>query len=86
MKINAISLLGALIEHGSEPVLIESIEDAETWAKTINEGSIMEITEPEELSEVAPRLNLTTDKLRRAFSFVSGSAGSFALSSGWDYM
>lgn len=86
MKINANSLLGALIEHGSEPALIESIEEAEIWAKTINEGDITEITDPEELSEIAPLLNLTPDKLHRAFSFVSGSAGAFALSSDWEYM
>ena len=86
MEINANSLLGALIEQGSDPTIIETIEEAEIWAKTINEGSVMEITDPEELSEAAPLLNLTSDKLRRAFAFVNGSAGTFALLSDWDYM
>lgn len=35
MEINANSLLGALIEQGSDPTIIETIEEAEMWAKTI---------------------------------------------------
>lgn len=84
MEINANSLLGALIEQGSDPTIIETIEEAELWAKTINEGSVAEITDAEELSEVAPLLDLTADRLRRAFAFTNGSAGTFALSSDWD--
>ena len=79
-------LINCIIEHGSDPCLIETEEDAIYWLDTIDNASIVrEITDPEEYQIAKKNLDLENKTTRKIYSFVNGSEGTFCLSEDWDY-
>lgn len=74
------TLLGAIVEQGSDATKIEDDEDARRWGETINDGNPRELTNPEEIKDAKERLDFDgTDNVEHVYHFVNGNAGNFIL-------
>ena len=79
-------LINCIIEQGSDPVLIETEEDAMKWLDIIENASIVrEITDPEEYKIAKRKLNIEKNTTRQIYSFVNGCEGTYCLTGDWDY-
>lgn len=74
-------LIGAIFEWGSDPELIEDEDYARNISDVIEEAqAFSEVTDKEEVSEIKARLGFgEQDEVRRIYTFVNGSGGSFCL-------
>lgn len=74
------TLLGAIVEQGSDATKIEYDEDAKRWGEIINGGNPRELTSPEEIKDAKERLDFDdTDNVEHVYHFVNGNAGNFIL-------
>lgn len=73
------TLLGAIIEQGSDPVYIEDDKTAMSWGEVINGGRSWEITDLNEIEEVKPMLDLENCEVEHIYAFVNGCRGNFCL-------
>ncbi len=74
------TLLGAVVEQGSDPTRIEDAETAREWGETINGGNPVEITDHDEIKDAKERLDFDdTDHVEHVYAFCNGSGGSFIL-------
>lgn len=74
------TLLGAIVEQGSDATKIEDDEDAKRWGEIINGGNPRELTNPEEIKDAKERLDFDdTDHVEHVYHFVNGNAGNFIL-------
>lgn len=74
------TLLGAIVEQGSDASKIEDDEDAKRWGEIINGGDPRELTSPEETRDAKERLDFDdTDNVEHVYHFVNGNAGNFIL-------
>ncbi len=73
------TLLGAIIEQGSDPAYIEDDKTAMSWGEVINGGRSWEITDLNEIEEVKPMLDLENCEVEHIYAFVNGCRGNFCL-------
>lgn len=74
------TLLGAVVEQGSDPTRIEDDETAREWGETINGGNPVEITDHDEIKDAKERLDFDdTDHVEHIYRFTNGNAGHFIL-------
>lgn len=78
-------LLGAIIEQGSDPVTIETEEDARKWANTLNEASEIRChIDKDAIKEIRCRLSIIDIvRVNTVYTFMAGSGGSFVLYENW---
>ena len=84
-------LLGALIQQGSDPCLIETMEQAEEWfveiEKATNYGDFTaEDVDPEEWETYCRQLDLRPNQVKRIYWFCGNNAGTYALGEDWEYV
>lgn len=74
------TLLGAIVEQGSDPTRIEDDESAREWGTVINGGNPVELTSESDIEDAKARLDFDEyDKVEHVYHFVNGDAGSFIL-------
>lgn len=77
------NLLGAIVNMGSDPYIIEDEEQAAEVAEAMNNATIMREVEGEELETA--RKQLDCPGAERVFAFVDGSEFLVCFSEDWDY-
>lgn len=74
------TLLGAVVEQGSDATRIEYDEEARSWGEAINGGNPTELTDEDEIKDAKERLDFDeTDHVKHVYHFVNGNAGNFVL-------
>ena len=85
MKKEAKELLGAMVNFGSDPYLIETIEEAEEVAESIENATIARvITDDEEFETATAQLDLDGHRPKKIYSFVDGSEFLVCYAEDWD--
>lgn len=85
MKHEVKELLGAMVNFGGDPYLIETIEDAEQVAESIENATIARvITDEDEIETATAQLDLTGHTPKRIYSYVDGSEFLVCLAEDWD--
>ena len=81
------TLMGAVWEWGSDPIIIEDEETARSCAEAIDcatEIGEIDMTDEEEVRVGKARLDLEDIDVTAIHTFVNGSEGSFSLEDEWD--
>lgn len=74
------TLLGAVVEQGSDATRIEYDEEARSWGEAINGGNPTELTDEDDIKDAKERLDFDdTDHVAHIYRFVNGNAGNFVL-------
>lgn len=74
------TLLGAVVEQGSDATRIEYDEEARSWGEAINGGNPTELTDEDDIKDAKERLDFDdTDHVAHVYHFVNGNAGNFIL-------
>lgn len=82
MPFEAEDLMGALVEAGSDPALIECEEAAEMWLEDINRCRLEEI---EADDEARAKLDLQDSETRHIYRFMAGgNAATICFAKDWD--
>lgn len=87
MKIRnkAKDLLGAMVNFGGDPYLIDTIEDAEQVAESIENATIERVlTDEDEIGTATAQLDLEGHRPKRINSYVDGSEFLVCLAEDWD--
>ena len=81
-------LIGALVNFGGDPFLVETDEQAELVAESVNSAaSVSQITDEDDLATAMAQLDLTeANRVAKIFSFINnGCAAVICFPEDWDF-